>query len=277
MARTRLARPTRRELLHGLAAVGLGSATGAAVHGYSYARHHIDVTHTRVPLAGLPAEFVGLRIGFLTDLHRSTTVPHELVEKACRLVMEETPDVILLGGDYVTLADRRFAAPAADALAGLDAPLGVHAVLGNHDDEREVPAALAAKGITVLRDARTRLTRRGASLDLAGIRYWTSRRDDIARVLKGATGTVLLLAHTPKRLYEAAAMGVSLMLSGHTHGGQIVLPGVGAIAAREFPVVAGLGHRGGTTAYVSRGIGTVYVPVRVNCPPEAALLTLDRA
>ena len=67
------------------------------------------------------------------------------------------------------------------------------------------------------------------------------------------------------------------MLSGHTHGGQIVLPGIGAVAAREFPVVAGFAQREGTSIFVSRGVGTVYVPVRINCPPEVAVLTLDTA
>jgi predicted MPP superfamily phosphohydrolase len=85
----------------------------------------------------------------------------------------------------------------------------------------------------------------------------------------------MLLAHTPKRLVEAAAFAVPLMLSGHTHGGQIVLPGLGAIAAREFPVVAGTGKRESTTVFVSRGVGTVYLPIRVNCPPEVAILTLE--
>jgi uncharacterized protein len=68
---------------------------------------------------------------------------------------------------------------------------------------------------------------------------------------------------------------VPAVISGHTHGGQIVLPGVGAIAAREFPVIAGLAQRQGTTIFVSRGVGTVYVPIRINCPPEVAILTLD--
>jgi predicted MPP superfamily phosphohydrolase len=77
------------------------------------------------------------------------------------------------------------------------------------------------------------------------------------------------------RLAEAAALAVPLVLSGHTHGGQIVLPGIGAIAAREFPVVAGVGRRDNTTIFVSRGVGTIYVPVRLNCPPEVALLTLQ--
>jgi predicted MPP superfamily phosphohydrolase len=76
------------------------------------------------------------------------------------------------------------------------------------------------------------------------------------------------------RLLEAAALAVPLVLSGHTHGGQIVLPGIGAVAAREFPVIAGSGRRENTRIFVSRGVGTVYVPVRLNCPPEVALLTL---
>jgi uncharacterized protein len=126
----------------------------------------------------------------------------------------------------------------------------------------------------VLRDARTRLVVNGEPLELAGLRYWTRRVNDIAHVLRGASPTVILLAHTPMRLAEAAALGVPLVLSGHTHGGQIVLPGIGAVAAREFPVVAGIGKRESTTIFVSRGVGTVYVPVRLNCDPEVALLTL---
>jgi predicted MPP superfamily phosphohydrolase len=76
------------------------------------------------------------------------------------------------------------------------------------------------------------------------------------------------------RLTEASALAVPLVLSGHTHGGQIVLPWVGAVAAREFPVVAGSATRESTTIFVSRGVGTVYVPVRLNCPPEVAVLTI---
>jgi predicted MPP superfamily phosphohydrolase len=96
-------------------------------------------------------------------------------------------------------------------------------------------------------------------------------------VAKGAARTSILLAHNPSRLKEAAALSLPLMLSGHTHGGQIVLPGLGALAARNFPIVAGTGSRDRTTAFVSRGVGTVYVPVRVNCPPEVAVLTLQPA
>jgi uncharacterized protein len=266
---------SRRDILKGAAAAGIGAVTGSLAHGYFYERFHIGLTRETLTVSGLPAGLAGLRIGLVTDLHRSDTVSHEMVDRAVRLVMSEAPDLIILGGDYVTWGDRRFVGPAAEALGPLEAPYGVFAVLGNHDDDRDMPAALTARGFVVLRDARTRLTLRGETLDLAGIRYWTRRAGDIAHVLRGASPTVILLAHTPMRLAEAAALAVPLVLSGHTHGGQIVLPGVGAVAAREFPVVAGTGKRENTTIFVSRGVGTVYVPIRLNCPPEVALLTLQ--
>jgi predicted MPP superfamily phosphohydrolase len=138
-----------------------------------------------------------------------------------------------------------------------------------------MPSALAAKGFAVLKDARTRLTIRGEAIDFAGIRFWTYKTIDIAHLLRGALPLTFLLAHTPKRLLEAQQLAVPAVISGHTHGGQIVLPGVGAIAAREFPVIAGIEQRQGTSIFVSRGVGTVYVPIRVNCPPEVAVLTLE--
>jgi hypothetical protein len=261
--------------LKGLAGVGLGTAAGGAAHGFLYERHHLELTRAPFPIAGLPEALRGLRIGFLTDLHRSQTVSHEAVAAAVQMLMNERPDLIVLGGDYVTWKDRHFIEPAAEALAPLTAPLGVIAILGNHDDERDMPAALAAKGFTVLRDARTRLTVRGEPLDLVGIRYWTYRLPEIARLLRGSVPHAILLAHTPKRLLEAQQLAVSAVLSGHTHGGQIVLPWIGAVAAREFPVIAGFAQREGTSIFVSRGVGTVYVPVRINCPPEVAVLTLE--
>ena len=140
-----------------------------------------------------------------------------------------------------------------------------------------MPAALSKRGIQMLKDARTRLTIRNEPLELAGIRFWTKRAADINAVLRGSSGTRILLAHDPRRLVEAETLKIPLVLSGHTHGGQVVLPIAGAIAARKFPVVAGIARRGDTTLFVSRGVGTVYVPIRVNCPPEVAVLTLQPA
>jgi predicted MPP superfamily phosphohydrolase len=197
------------------------------------------------------------------------------VSRAVELLAAAKPDLTVLGGDYVTFGDRKFVGPVAELLSPLaNAPQGSFAVLGNHDDDRDMPTALAQRGFTVLKDQRTGLTIRGETLDLAGIRFWTRRPSDLARVLAGTSGTTILLAHDPRRLVEAAALDVQLVLSGHTHGGQVVLPGVGALAGRKFPVLAGLGREENATLFVSRGVGTVYVPVRINCPPEVAVLTL---
>lgn len=266
---------TRRNVLKGLVGVGLGVATGGAVHGFMFERHDLELTRVAFPVSGLPEALRGLRIGVLTDVHRSQAVSHEMVSRAVAMLMAESPDLILLGGDYVSFADRRYIHPAAEALAPLSAAFGVIAVLGNHDDDREMPAALAAKGFTVLRDQRTRLTIRGEPIDFAGIRFWTYKAIDVAHVLRGALPLTFLLAHTPKRLLEAQQLAVPAVISGHTHGGQIVLPGIGAVAAREFPVIAGVAQRQNTSIFVSRGVGTVYVPVRINCPPEVAVLTLE--
>jgi predicted MPP superfamily phosphohydrolase len=116
---------------------------------------------------------------------------------------------------------------------------------------------------------------RGESLEIAGIRFWTRKPSELTRVLRGSKDTVLLLAHDPRRLVEASQLNIPLVLSGHTHGGQVLLPGVGAVAkAARFPILAGAGRLENTSIFVSRGIGTVYVPVRFNCPPEVALITL---
>ncbi len=265
---------SRRTLLKTLVASGVGAAAGIGAYGVLSERRAIGLTNVDVPVAGLPRMLAGVRIGFISDVHRSRWVSAEDVTAAVTLLLSAAPDLIVLGGDYVTWGDPAFVGPAAEALAALSAPQGVFGVLGNHDSDREMAAALTDKRVEMLKDARTRLTINGEPLELAGLRYWTRRQADIASVLRGAAGTVVLIAHDPRRLREAAALNVPLVLSGHTHGGQVVLPGIGPLAARRFPVVSGLGREGRTSIFVSRGVGTVYVPVRINCPPEVAVITL---
>jgi uncharacterized protein len=268
---------SRRTLLKSLLATGIGGLTGGAAYGYWYGRRLLEVTQSHLPFSGLPPALAGLRIGLMTDVHRSQWVSHEDVTHAVDTLMATEPDLIVLGGDYVTWGERRFIGPAAEALARLNAPHGVFAVLGNHDDDREVTAALTRQHIEVLRDARTERRIKDTVVNLVGIRFWTRRPVDIAAAARGAHGTTILLAHDPRRITEAAALSIPLVLSGHTHGGQVVLPVVGAVAARKFPIVSGTMRRFETTMFVSRGVGTVYVPVRINCPPEVALLTLTAA
>lgn len=268
---------TRRDALKALTAAGVGGVVGTGTYGYCYERHELEVTWPTVPVAGLPPALAGLRIGLLTDVHRSLWVSHDDVARAVTALMKERPDLIVLGGDYVTFGNRRYVRPSADALAPLSAPYGVFGILGNHDDDHDMPAALAAHDVQILKDARTDVVVKGERLSLVGIRFWTKHEADIAGLVRSATGTVVLLAHDPRRLFEASTLNIPLVLSGHTHGGQVVLPLLGAIAAQKFPVISGIARRGRTTIFVSRGVGTVYVPVRVNCPPEVSVLTLQAA
>src|SRR5688500_15000944 len=237
-------RLTRRAALKGVLAATVGAVTGTATYGVAYERHRLGVTRATLPVSGLPAALEGLRIALLTDIHHSPLVGADDVQQAVALALAQRPDLIVLGGDYVTLGNREFVGPVADLLAPLHAPHGVFAILGNHDDDKDMPAALARKGFTVLKDQRTRIEVRGEALEIAGIRFWTRRAADITRVLRNAGDTVLLLAHDPRRLREASQLNVPIVLSGHTHGGQVLLPGVGAVAkAARFPILQGPGRQ----------------------------------
>ena len=194
MAITRRARPARRSLATG---VGDGCRRSGA-YGYLYERHAAARSRgPTVPVAGLPPALAGLRIGLLTDVHRSRWVSHEDVARAVAVLMREHPDLIVLGGDYVTWGDRQYVGPSAEALAALSAPHGVFAILGNHDDDHDMPAALAAR--TASRCSRTRgrgsrfATRRSTS---SGIRFWTKRATDIAALVRGAQPATVSCSRT---------------------------------------------------------------------------------
>jgi uncharacterized protein len=266
---------TRRDFLRSATAISVGALAGVGAYGVAYERHQINRIVRDIAVRGLPSTLEGLRIGMITDIHHSSVVPADDINRAVMLLKEAAPDVVVMGGDYVSFFDRDYIGPVAELLAPLaGAPQGSFAVLGNHDDEKEMPAALTARGFTVLKDQRTSLIVRGERLDIAGIRFWTKTPGEVASVLKGTGGTTILLAHDPRRLVEAAALDVQLVLSGHTHGGQVIVPAIGAVAGRKFPVLAGFATRDNTSLFVSRGVGTVYVPIRVNCPPDVAVLTL---
>src|SRR5712692_9107477 len=188
-------RVTRRAVLKSLLVTGVGTVAGTGAYGYVYERHDLEVTRATVPVVGLPPALAGLRIGLLTDVHRGYWVSHDDVIHAVARLMDERPDLIVLGGDYVTWGDRKYVGPSAEALEPLTARHGVFGILGNHDDDRDMPSALSARGVQMLKDARTRVTINGQAVDLVGIRYWTKRGSDIAALVRGAGGTVILLAH----------------------------------------------------------------------------------
>jgi predicted MPP superfamily phosphohydrolase len=266
---------TRRDALRGLIATGVGIAVGPLAYGAAYERHRLVRVDQDLPVSGLPPALDGLRIGLITDVHYSATVSAADVTRAVEMLRSAGPDLVVLGGDYVTFGNRHYVEPVAELLAPLAfAPLGSFAVLGNHDNDREMAGALARRKFVVLRDERTRLIIRDEPVDLVGIRFWTRRVPHLLDVMKGAGPNTILLAHDPRRLTQAAQLNVPLVLSGHTHGGQVLIPGLTTLVQQDFPTLAGLKREENTSLFVSRGVGTVYVPIRLNCPPEIAVLTL---
>src|SRR5437867_3575954 len=171
---------SRRTVLKGLVATGVGAIAGTGTYGFLYGRHGLVVVRETLHIAGLAPSLAGLRLGLLTDLHRSRFVSHDALAHAVALLMGERPDLIVLGGDYVSFGDRQYVGPSAEALAPLSAAHGVFGILGNHDDDRDMPAALIKNGVEMLKDARTRVTIGGESIELVGIRFWTKRLADIA-------------------------------------------------------------------------------------------------
>lgn len=246
----------------------------------------LEVTHTTIHLRKLPPGLEGLRIALLTDLHAGAGTPLQLIRRACRLAMREEPDLVALTGDFAADDAASFAS-VLDAIACLNAPLGVYAVPGNHDHivgidtwHREVAAR---PGITDLTNVALVREVRGAHLCIAGVDDLSKGMPHLDALPPPETRDItILLAHDPDQAEQArrAYDQVDLVLSGHTHGGQIRLPWVGALqnpAEHEDLYEEGLRRRPWTQVYTSRGVGTVHLPVRFFCRPEIAILQLTGA
>jgi len=283
---------TRRGILK----AGCAGAAGVALYSTAVARHWIDVTRHNVPLAGLAESFDGLRIVQLSDIHMDEfTEPVFLQYVVDRINLLE-PDVILMTGDFVSfdISTKKFAIGSAwqcaNILTGLKCK-HVFASLGNHDvfvDAAEVTAALTANGIRVLTNASVPLERGGARIWLAGVDDPVEGEPNpelaIPASIRGLPNEpIILMCHAPDYaddlLQHPAGHSVSLMLSGHTHGGQVRLPIVGALQLPDLgkKYVEGWFRFGPMQLYVNRGIGTVGVPFRLDCPPEITLFTLRAA
>ena len=242
-----------------------------------------EITETEVWLNRLSPAHDGLKIAQLTDLHHSLFTPLEEIQRAVHMANHLRPDVVALTGDYVTLSPA-YIWPVARALGRLRARLGVFAILGNHDfqvDPEEITRALRAQRIRVLRNSHCALRSRSGNLWIVGVDDLWWEAEDIRAAMRSvpARDPKVLLCHNPLGIRMAAAHGIDLMLSGHTHGGQVRLPMVGSVYGRSKlgeRFVEGWNRLDGTQIYVSRGIGKVLVPLRFGCPPEITCLRLRR-
>jgi predicted MPP superfamily phosphohydrolase len=259
-------------------AFNLGEAARAALT----EPFRLTVEHHQIRLRRLPRELDGFRIVQLSDLHHSPFTSREQIERAIATANSLQPDIVALTGDYVS-KERAYAAPCAELLGELRPRHGVFAVLGNHDhwtDAALITDLFRAEGITVLINQGMRFEKNGAAFWLAGVDDTMVGLEDLPLALAGASEQEfkLLLAHNPIILRKAARAGVDLVLSGHTHGGQVSLRSDRSASGRpRRRLLKGLARRGETQIYVTRGLGTVVLPVRFGCPPEVSLLELRTA
>ena len=274
----RIRRPVRRRTIMGLTS----TIAEMAQHAFVESRA-VEIVRVPIDIENLPDAFEGLPIAQISDVHHSSFMSAERISEIVDAVNAIGADLIVLTGDYVSYSPY-YIAGAAEALGRLSAPHGVFAVLGNHDfwnNADEVTRALAREGIEVLRNAHTRFDLRGDAILLAGIDDLTVRAADLDRALRGTDPrrVRLLLSHNPGIVRRAALRAVDLVLSGHTHGGQVRMPLIGAPSVYGYPkqYVRGLARLGGTQIYVNRGLGTVIVPVRVGSCPEISVFTLTRS
>jgi predicted MPP superfamily phosphohydrolase len=239
----------------------------------------LTIEHHQIHLRRLPPAFDGFRIVQLSDIHHSPFTSKAQIERAVATANSLQPDIIALTGDYIS-KERRYAAPCAELLGKLRARHGIFAVLGNHDhwtDAALITDLFRAEGMTVLVNQGMRFEMKGDAIWLSGVDDTMVGLEDLPLALAGSREDELklLLAHNPIILRRAARAGVDLILSGHTHGGQVSLRSERSASVRaRRRTLKGLAREGETQIYVTRGLGTVVLPVRFGCPPEVSLLEL---
>lgn len=269
----------RRKFLRRGAWASLGVAT-AGVYPFLEAKW-CRVTRRTIAVPHLPALFRGTTVALLADVHHGPFVPLAYIRHVVAMTNALEPDLVLLVGDYVHRSPS-YIDPGIAALGRLSAPLGRYAVRGNHDNwesEHLSRAALAEQRIPDLNNTGVWLERGRARLRVCGVGdLWTDRQD-LAGALGDATRSdaVLLMSHNPDYVETLRDPRVGLVLSGHTHGGQVVVPGYGAPivpSAYGQKYLHGLVQGPTAQVFVSRGVGTVTPPARFLCRPEVALITL---
>lgn len=259
----------------------------------------VELVRVPVTIRNLPASLRGMKIGLLTDLHSSSIVSGKIIRTAGRLLMAENPDLIVMTGDYISGSTRFLSGSigeftpehllkCVDALAHLKAPLGIYGVLGNHDfwsgpaSVRAICESFTRRiGVAWLRNRGVELHKGGGSFHLLGVDDYWEESCSLTEACRGLDGDSvrILLSHNPDINDDIARSRerIDLVLSGHTHGGQVVIPVLGQpVMPSKFgqKYRAGLVRDGDRQTYISRGVGCLLAPIRLNCPPEVTVLTL---
>jgi hypothetical protein len=275
---------TRRNFL-GLAA---GSAAALAFYAGEIARHELEIIYLTIRLHRLPDAFAGMKIVQISDFHFEEYTEAAFLDAIVRKVNAVAPDLVVLSGDFVSSKPLprhfsvRFGYQCAEHLSRLTCPLR-YAILGNHDclvGSHAITDALHTHGIPVLANRFVPLERNGQRIWLAGLKDVLEDKPDLGTALPAERSEhepVILLAHEPDFADYAVGRRVDLVLSGHTHGGQILLPLLPPLLLPDMgrKYVHGLFQMGdGMQLYVNRGIGAVTLPFRFRCRPEITVITL---
>ena len=284
--------PARRDLLQRTAAVAAAAPFVAGAYGLLYGRLNLQVTPQAIRLPRLPRAFEGFRICQLSDIHIGPFMPADEIRKYVAIANAQKAEMIVLTGDFVTF-DPNTQQPVVDALRGLRAPFGVFGSLGNHDAwagvEDSITELFRQAGVRILRAANLPIANGGESFNLIGVDFQSPRRFGPSPAVTNLLGNIeglidrdrvnILLSHNPDTFDRAAELGVDLSLAGHTHGGQAALEFISPEIAPSrlvTPYVAGWFQKPGGQLYVNRGIGTIFIPIRIGAPPEITVYSLSR-
>lgn len=238
----------------------------------------LKIERITIDLKRLPKNLDGFRLVHLSDIHHSPFTDLAHITRAAEIANSLKPDMFVLTGDYVS-HEREYIEPMAEVLGTLQSEFGTFACLGNHDhwtDGELVTESMRDAGIKVLINEGIRFTARDSSFWLAGVDDYMVGKTDLRAAFRGSfpDEMKMLLAHNPIIVRRAARAGVDLMLSGHTHGGQVKIRDDEKRILPRRKLKNGLHRRKETQIYITRGIGTVVLPVRYQCPPEISLLEL---
>lgn len=267
---------------------------------YNATPHNMELVNVRVKINALPLAFKGFKIALLSDFHSSLVVSRGHIEAAAQMAMNEKPDAIALAGDFISghtkirsrsvgKIRKRYIDRCVEGLSQLKAPYGIYAVLGNHDfwsgshAVEMITSELSRRiGVVWLRNKNVKLEKDGELIDVLGVDDFWSRSCSLNKAYKSLNGNSvkILLSHNPdiNQRIDKEKREVDLVLSGHTHGGQMPLPFRNGEAI--VPSIYGQKYREGRVedgkrvTYVTRGVGHLLVPVRFNSPPEVTMITL---
>jgi len=270
----------RRHFLKLCGATVIGGIAGSA-YAFGIERQWLSVESVTIPLRNLPEVFAGFTIAHISDIHYDQYEPEEVVLAAINEINARKPDIVAITGDFITLRNSH-AEAIGFLLKDLNPKEGTFACLGNHDwigHEKRVLPYLNKAGVQTLRNQNVTFNRRGSELTLAGLNDAWFGGTNLNTALAGHRNNspVIAMMHQPDMADELSRdPRLSLQLSGHSHGGQICLPGYGPL---HLPMTgqkysSGLYKVRDAWVYTNRGLGVITIPFRIFCRPELTIITL---